>query len=199
MKTTDLLTVENVSLKWSSIARLAWRSHKILNISGVPNVHETKEILDRAGKYIKTLNLQEYTHTDQTLELISGYLPRLEKMIFSNRMTITDRQLLKIFSNLENMHQLVDASNVVDVMRLGSKLRLHSMTALAVTIFLEVEDDDLFSECDTLNLLEQLQRSERIFLRSHYPWTFRDFRLNLAHPHKSWKRALERNIFQGPI
>ena len=129
LKTTDLLTVENVSLKWSSIARLAWRSHKILNISGVPNVHETKEILDRAGKYIKTLNLQECTHTDQTLELVSGYLPRLEKMIFSNRMTITDRQLLKILSNLESMHQLVDASNVVDVMRLGSKLRLHSMTA----------------------------------------------------------------------
>ena len=193
LPTSDLLTVEKVSPEWNLAAKLAWRRYKTLNIRGVPTIREIKQIVEKASDHIRTLNLEESRYTDPILKELSGHLPRVERIIFSKLLVVTDQQVLEIITNSKNLEKLTNKDNIINVMRWGAKLRLADVTVEAVNRYLEFENDMIFSEYDFYRLLEELEHSERIFLRTHYPWAFENHELNIKY-RRLIKKRIQREI-----
>lgn len=178
---TDLLLMEKVSKHWSFVARNTWSSFKTLSIKNLRNTKCLNKIIKRADKYIKTLNLDECENAEKILRKISGRLPNLSRIKFNKDITITDGQLVKIFSNYRFMNIMINEDNIINVMRWGSKLQLHVPVARAALKALTLENQNLITEKDIFNLLMELERSERIFLRIYYCWLFFDNDLNIEY------------------
>ena len=77
------------------------------------------------------------------------------------------------------MRGLINENNIINIMRWASKLHLKTPLAQAALKALQLEGNNLINEKEIFDLLMELQHSERILLRSYYPWSFSDNELNI--------------------
>ena len=150
-----------------------------MNIKSVCDTQHLNKIIKRAGKYITTLNLNGYKNREVILRYISGRLPKLTKIKFNEKIIIRDQKLTQIFGNYKIIRGLINENNIINIMRWASKLHLKTPLAQAALKALQLEGNNLINEKEIFDLLMELQHSERILLRSYYPWSFSDNELNI--------------------
>ena len=175
---SDLLAVEGVCKRWNSVAQTTWRTMRVLRVKEVEQDDLLDKIAARAGRHVKVLSFEGCERINQSLDNISGLFHSLDRMEFNFGKRLEDKRMLPLFANQRELPELIDETNVMEVIHCAAKLMLAGATVIAINRFLDFNDEGLFDEYDIFKLLKEMGRSERIFFRVYYNWNFSDDELN---------------------
>ena len=175
---SDLLAVKNLCKRWNSVAQITWRAMKVLRVKEVEQNNLLDKIAARAGRHVKILSFEGCERINQSLDNIFGLFHNLDRMEFNFRKRLEDKRMLPIFANQRELPELIDATNVMEVIHCAAKLMLAEAKVIAINRFLDFNDEVIFNEYDIFELLKEMGHSERIFSRVYDNWNFFDEELS---------------------